>query len=165
MPLAPPTTVTRPRSPLCIVGVSFGSRAPAHTSVTSRGQRGSAGGRPMATATILPPHPRARTGPRRGPPHPSGSPPPPIAAVVPRPGDDQGPTGQHRGVVAYDQVRDRAARGLHQHAGGNPVLCAGGRIPGGGLGRGQHRDRVHGITTPPYPTTASSSPVTMPEWL
>src|SRR3989475_13319319 len=64
--------------------------------------------------------------------------------------------GEHGGIVAHDQVRDRASRGVHQDAGRNAVLGAGGRVPRGGLGRGQHGDRVHGITTPPYPTTASS---------
>src|SRR2546426_12819430 len=93
------------------------------------------------------------------------SPPPSVAAVVTRPGDDQRSAGEHGGIVAHDQVRDRASRGVHQDAGRNAVLGAGGRVPRGGLGRGQHGDRVHGITTPPYPTTASSSPVTMPEWL
>src|SRR2546425_2762984 len=66
MPFAPPATVTRPRSPLCIVGVSFGSRAPAHTSVTSTGHTGSAGGSPVATTTILPHPPPASRGPRGG---------------------------------------------------------------------------------------------------
>ena len=69
MPFEPPTTVTRPRSPLCIVGVSLGSRAPAHPSVTSSGHDGSAGGSPMSTTTILPHQSRASRWPRRGPPN------------------------------------------------------------------------------------------------
>src|SRR2546427_11811504 len=69
MPWAPPTTVTRPRSPLCIVGVSFGSRAPAHPSVTSRGHTGSAGGGPVSTPPTFPPPPPARRVPPAGPPH------------------------------------------------------------------------------------------------
>src|SRR6266849_5993659 len=66
---APPTTHTRPRSPLCICGASRGSRSAAHASVTSTGQAASGGGKPMSTTTTLPHHSRASRWPRRGPPN------------------------------------------------------------------------------------------------
>src|SRR5205807_6949066 len=68
-PFEPPTTVTLPRSPLCIVGASLGRCAPAQRSLTSTGQAGSGGGNPMSTTISLPHHSRATRCPRRAPPN------------------------------------------------------------------------------------------------
>src|SRR4029077_5690668 len=80
IPFEPPPTVTPPRSPLCIVGASVGSRAPAQRSLTSTGHAGSGGGNPMSTTSSLPHHSRARRCPRRAPPHVIGS----VARTGPR---------------------------------------------------------------------------------
>ena len=90
---------------------------------------------------------------------------PPVATVVSGPRDDQRAAGEHRGILAHEQVRDSTPRALHEHPRGDAVLRAGGGVPRGRVRRGKYRERVHGITTPPYPTTAVSSPVTIPEWL
>src|SRR6266404_5251775 len=59
---------------------------------------------------------------------------------------------------------DGLARRLHQHATWHPVLGARRRIPRCRLARRQHRNWIHVITTPAYPTTRALSPDTQPEW-
>ena len=74
---------------------------------------------------------------------------PAIAAVVPRPGGDEH-TALHRvRALAHQHLGDGAARGVHEHARGDAELRARRRVPGGGFGGREHRNRVHGITTPP----------------
>ncbi|OLB67873.1 MAG: hypothetical protein AUI09_01850 [Gemmatimonadetes bacterium 13_2_20CM_2_66_5] len=89
---------------------------------------------------------------------------PAIAAVVARARGDQHPTGQRVRKLGDEHLRDGATGGLHQHPAGHAILRARGRIPGRHLARRQNRNRIHGITTPAYPTTRALSPETQPEW-
>ena len=88
---------------------------------------------------------------------------PAVAAVVPRPGRDEHAARHRRRPLADEHLRRGPARRLHEDATGNAVLGARQRVPRGRLGGRQHRHRVHGINTPPYPTTCESSPDTHPE--
>ena len=88
---------------------------------------------------------------------------PAVAAVVPCPRDDERAARHHLWEFLDEHAGAGAARRFHEHAARYAVLRARRRVPARGLGRGKHGERVHGITTPPYPTTALSSPVTHPE--
>jgi DNA repair exonuclease SbcCD ATPase subunit len=59
IPASPPITTTRPRVPLCSRARKGGSREPAKSSVTRRGQAGSAAGCPMSATTTSPTSSRA----------------------------------------------------------------------------------------------------------
>ena len=74
---------------------------------------------------------------------------PTVAAVVPGPGGHQRAAREHLRKLAHDHLCDGPARRLHQHPAGDVILGARRRVPGGGLGRREHWNRVHGITTPP----------------
>ncbi len=68
MPPAPPTTRTRPRSPLCISALNGGSTSRSHASVTAPGHDGSGGGKPMSATSTRPHTVRCSRWPRRNPP-------------------------------------------------------------------------------------------------
>jgi len=67
---------------------------------------------------------------------------PPVAPVVPRPRRRPAPAGEHRGIVAHDQVPQPPSRGLPSGRGRDAVLACGRPIPRGGLGRGRTRGSV-----------------------
>ena len=80
---------------------------------------------------------------------------PAIAPVVARArGDQDAPPapapapGECVRHLVNQYLRDGATRGLHQHATGHPILRPCRRIPRRRFARREHRNRIHGITTP-----------------
>jgi hypothetical protein len=71
---------------------------------------------------------------------------PAVAAVVARAGgDEHSPLG---GEFGDEDLRRRAPRRLHEDAAGHAILRARRGIPRRRFGRRQHRNWIHGITTP-----------------
>src|SRR5207249_10526865 len=89
---------------------------------------------------------------------------PPVAAVVAPSRRDEHTASGRFGHLGHEHLDHGPACRLHQHATRHPVLGARRRIPRCRLARREHRNWIHGITTPAYPTTRALSPDTQPEW-
>ncbi len=89
---------------------------------------------------------------------------PAVPAVIPGARGDQDTAGRCLGQLGDEHLHGGSARRLHQYTARHAILGARRRIPRRRFARRQNRNRIHGITTPAYPTTRALSPETQPEW-